>query len=254
MKTKASEKYKEIFKLKKLLELAGIPFDFYEMDAEARTLIPEWEHWHINYPSKEECVISVVEGFGTYGEQNDRLEIMNKTVLNNPDGEDRCITGYHTAEEAFNIIKKLESKRSKKSMKVIKMVDEETLEITEVMVPDKDSTEIAEYTVEGVPERLIRQALDCDPEEFATKYREYKTAEAEFNKLYDPFKTNLIKLHEAHPYLPKRVVVGGVTMTYVSPSTRTTLDSKKLKEEEPELAKKFTKTTEVKGTVRIEKI
>ena len=41
---KVSQKYKEIFKLKKMLEDAKIPFDFYERDAKVRAIIPEWEH------------------------------------------------------------------------------------------------------------------------------------------------------------------------------------------------------------------
>ena len=41
-------------------------------------------------------------------------------------------------------------------------------------------------------------------------------------------------------------------VTYVEPTTRTTIDSKKLKEELPAIAEKYTKTTVVKGSVRIE--
>lgn len=73
---KVSQKYKEIFRLKKMLEDAGIPFDFYERDTEVRAIIPEWEHWHINYPSKKGCIISAIEGTGTYGAEDDKLEIM----------------------------------------------------------------------------------------------------------------------------------------------------------------------------------
>lgn len=43
-------------------------------------------------------------------------------------------------------------------------------------------------------------------------------------------------------------------MTYVSPSTRSSIDSKKLKEEEPAIAEKFTKTTNVTASVRIEEL
>ena len=39
-----SKKYKEIFRLKKMLEDANIPFDFFEMDPEARKIMPEFEH------------------------------------------------------------------------------------------------------------------------------------------------------------------------------------------------------------------
>ena len=47
---------------------------------------------------------------------------------------------------------------------------------------------------------------------------------------------------------------GKVKLTHVSPSTRSTIDNKKLKEEEPELAKKFTKVTNVSASIRLEEI
>ena len=41
-------------------------------------------------------------------------------------------------------------------------------------------------------------------------------------------------------------------ITYVEPTTRESIDSKKLKEELPAIAKKYTKVSQVKGSVRIE--
>lgn len=41
-------------------------------------------------------------------------------------------------------------------------------------------------------------------------------------------------------------------ITYVEPTTRATIDSKKLKEELPAIAEKYTKISQVKGSVRIE--
>lgn len=41
-------------------------------------------------------------------------------------------------------------------------------------------------------------------------------------------------------------------ITYVEPTTRSTIDSKKLKEELPAVAEKYTKISQVKGSVRIE--
>jgi predicted phage-related endonuclease len=38
----------------------------------------------------------------------------------------------------------------------------------------------------------------------------------------------------------------------VEPTTRTTIDSKKLKEDLPAIAEKYSKTTVVKGSVRID--
>lgn len=131
-------------------------------------------------------------------------------------------------------------------MKVVKMIDEETLEMKDITVMEDENTKSIDDFIS-----MFGQALDGSSEEFAKKYRAYKQAEEEFNKMYEPFKANIIKLHEMHANLPKTVIVGGVKLTYVSPSVRTTIDSKKLKEEEPEIAKKFSKETKVNATIRL---
>lgn len=135
--------------------------------------------------------------------------------------------------------------------KTIRYVDEDTLEIIEKVVDD--GIECVDTDIDDMM-TLFRQALGCDPDEFATKYNDFKKAKAEFDEIYEPFKKNLIELHKANSGLPKSIVIGGVKATYVSPSTRSTIDSKKLKEEEPELAKKFTKTSKVSASIRLEEI
>lgn len=99
---------------------------------------------------------------------------------------------------------------------------------------------------------IIYETLDCKPNEFYKKYKNYKKAEAEFKKLYEPFKQNLLKIYETETEIPKSITIEGMKLTYVSASIRNSIDSKKLKEEEPELAKKFTKTTNVAATLKIE--
>ena len=106
-----SKKYKEIFRLKKMLEEANIPFDFFEIYPDARKIMPEFEHWHINYPNRNKFIISVIEGFGTYGEQDDKLEIMGG--LTEEEKEDCDVIGWLTAEEVFERIKKLEEEKEK---------------------------------------------------------------------------------------------------------------------------------------------
>lgn len=116
---------------------------------------------------------------------------------------------------------------------------------------------VLESKVQDEAERvsdLFRQALTCTPEEFSKRYMEFKEAKARFDEVYEAFKDNIIKLHETETELPKSILVDTVKLTYVAPSTRTTIDSKKLKEEEPELAKRFSKTSNVSATVRIEGI
>ena len=53
-------------------------------------------------------------------------------------------------------------------MKKIRVIDEDTLEIKEVIVKEDD--EKIELTDEGIVD-LFEQALNGDPDEFAQKYR-----------------------------------------------------------------------------------
>lgn len=110
-----SSKYKEIFRLKKMLEDAEIPFDFFdmnEMNPQARTIMPEFEHWHINYPNQANFIVSVIEGMGTYGEQDDKLEIMGGLTEEEKE-RGHAVIGWLTAEEVFNRIKELEEGNEK---------------------------------------------------------------------------------------------------------------------------------------------
>lgn len=164
--------------------------------------------------------------------------------------------------------------------KIIK-VNEDTFELTEVEidVPDEEVSKLekpvedvfawsAEDKVKDKLEKtekgplidegeMILAALGCGIDELNEKFRRWKRTEKEFKDIYEPFKTKLLELYDGQN-LPKNIVMGeagcGVKLTYVSPSTRSTIDSKKLKEEEPEIAKKFTKITDVGATVRIEEL
>lgn len=134
-------------------------------------------------------------------------------------------------------------------MKIIKVIDEDTLEMRDMVVEEDEKS-----PVDGMAD-IFRQALSCTSTVFAEKYKKFIEAKEQFDEIYEPFKANLLELHKSNPNLPKTVMIEGtVKVTYVSPSTRNTIDSKKLKEEEPELVKKFTKTSNVNATVRLEKI
>lgn len=131
---------------------------------------------------------------------------------------------------------------------VKKVVNEETLEMEEVI--------LEEYSQNGEPEShkmAILNALGCSPEEFSKLYKEYKDAEQKFRAVYDPFKLNLLSLYKDYDekLLPKTISIGDAKLTYVLPSTRTSIDSKKLKEEEPDIARKYTKITKVDATIRL---
>ena len=103
-------------------------------------------------------------------------------------------------------------------------------------------------------QEMIMTKANCDAEKFAEKYNAYMIAKMEFESLFEPVKKAIIDAHTYNSDIQNTMNLGGVKLTYVSPSTRTTIDSKKLKEEEPELAKKFTKITNVSATVRVDSI
>lgn len=135
-------------------------------------------------------------------------------------------------------------------MKTIKVIDEDTLEIKEVVVKDELTEEAADNVA-----KMFRQAMVCDSDEFAERYKAFKEAKARFDEVYEPFKLNLLSLYDEKPDTPKNVVVGGaVKLTYVSPNTRSSIDTKKLKEEEPAIAEKFMKTTNVSASIRLEEL
>ena len=84
----ADENYKEIFRLEQMLLSEDIPYDLHRY----------WDGWQIEYPNGEERVCSVIQHFGSYGSQDDLLEIMGITR----DGEP--VEGWLQAEDAFNRI------------------------------------------------------------------------------------------------------------------------------------------------------
>ena len=94
-----------------MLEKADIPFEFVECFGYDKRLLSEYpdimDHYQIFYPSKgEDQKISVIGGFGAYGSEQDRLEIMGGfTPWEEYDGRDNVI-GYLTANNVFNRIKR----------------------------------------------------------------------------------------------------------------------------------------------------
>lgn len=259
-------KYKEIYKLKKMLENAGIPFDWTENwgydEKEIKSLreiAPDLiEHYQICYPKGsfihcENRWISVIEGFCTYGAEKDKLEIMGG-LTSKEKREEGDVIGWLTADDVYQRIKNHWKEHKNMRKKIIK-IDDETFKITETYIDVADEEakdEAVEDTISGYTDALIK-TMGCTSDEFYSKYKAMKKAEEEFKAIYEPLKAKVIELHETQN-LPKNVIVGGAKLTYVSPSMRIGIDSKKLKEEEPEIAKKFTKTTRVAATVKIEDI
>lgn len=101
------KKYKEIFKLKALLDEADIPY-------ELSIANPESEYvggFHLCYPKFDhisngfkERVCSVIEHGGSYGNEEDLLEIMG--LLTAEEEKEGSVRGYLTAENVYKRIRK----------------------------------------------------------------------------------------------------------------------------------------------------
>lgn len=90
------EKYNEIIRLKKMLTQHGIPFDFSEFHG----------GYHICYPSKDKVICSVIEHDGSYGREEDELEIQGLLTEQELKETDDTVLGYLAAEDVFARINK----------------------------------------------------------------------------------------------------------------------------------------------------
>jgi hypothetical protein len=96
-------KYTEIFKLRELLKEAGIPYEMNDRNSwfAGSVLVEDWG-WQVLYPSKKDEIISVIEGYGTYGEGQDLLEIMG--LLTEDEEKDDQVVGHLSADDVFGRI------------------------------------------------------------------------------------------------------------------------------------------------------
>lgn len=101
----------EIKKLALMLDAARIPFAFtrrFDYPYE-----PEQSSYHLEYPTTFERgsvhdginrVCSVVQGYGTFGMEENKLEIMG--LIESEEMDDSVVLGHLTAEDVFNRISK----------------------------------------------------------------------------------------------------------------------------------------------------
>lgn len=99
-------KYTEIFKLKEMLEAEHIPFVFKDLSTPHDFLYDLGERYQLCYPDgkSKTRICSVIEGKGTYGAEEDKLEIMG--LLTDDELKHDDVVGYLTAEDVFERIKK----------------------------------------------------------------------------------------------------------------------------------------------------
>ena len=88
------ECYKEIFKLRDMLDNAGIPYMFDNGFMNGGALA---------YPNRENMVCSAIEHDGSYGRHEDKIEIMG--LLTDEESEYDSVLGHLSADEVFKRIK-----------------------------------------------------------------------------------------------------------------------------------------------------
>lgn len=88
------ECYKEIFKLRDMLDNAGIPYMFENGFMNGGALA---------YPNRENMVCSAIEHDGSYGRHEDKIEIMG--LLTDEESEYDGVLGHLSADEVFIRIK-----------------------------------------------------------------------------------------------------------------------------------------------------
>lgn len=95
------QNYKEIFKLKNLLDINNIPYTIE---------IGYLNGAVITYPDNVDTICSVIEHDGSYGRHDDKLEIMG--LLTEKEETHDKVVGWLTATEVFKRIKEHYNKKA----------------------------------------------------------------------------------------------------------------------------------------------
>ena len=98
--------YKEILRLKEMLEKANIPFEFTDDFFGAKRTANKFLSTRRFYPAYQirlNKYLDVIEHFGSYGQENDLLEIMGGLTIE--ELENDSVLGFLTAEEVFKRFK-----------------------------------------------------------------------------------------------------------------------------------------------------
>lgn len=98
--------YKEIFKLKVMLDKANIPYEFRDRSYSVKSINYKFILFQIIVynPTDSDRLISVIQGNGTIGNEQDLLEIMG--CLTTREEKYDSVVGYLTAKEVYKRIRK----------------------------------------------------------------------------------------------------------------------------------------------------
>ena len=131
--------------------------------------------------------------------------------------------------------------------------------------PKNKDLEIVE--VPRIPKEEIERLLECERncEIYQPKTVELATVSAEISTKISQAIQTIEKLEEVVKLFREAVLSemqlkgikkfdnGEISITYIEPTTRVSIDSKKLKEELPDVYKKYSKVSDVKASVKISK-
>ena len=88
------------------------------------------------------------------------------------------------------------------------------------------------------------------PEDFAKDYKKFQKMKIQIEEMEKQIKDKMLKIFEEHPdTIGKYIRSNGVKFTYKIGYDRTSVDSKKLQEEYPDVYKKCKKVSKVKPTI-----
>lgn len=89
--------------------------------------------------------------------------------------------------------------------------------------------------------------------EVLEKIRNYESIKAKMDVMYDQLKSELLEAVESFNAVANSHVENNfvVQIRYNKPTTRTTVDSKKLKEQHPDIYKNYSKVSNVKSSISL---
>ena len=131
----------------------------------------------------------------------------------------------------------------------------------------KDAEDLDLISVPRIPKEEIERLLECERscEIYQPKTVELATVNAEISTKISQTIEAIEKLEEVVKLFKEAVLSemqlkgikkfdnGEISITYIEPTTRVSIDSKKLKEELPDVYKKYSKVSDVKASVKISK-
>lgn len=130
-----------------------------------------------------------------------------------------------------------------------KFVTDNDLWPVDFNLPDDESANAWNKALTGI---TFKTAVPALPKETLSVLQQLQEIEVQAKKIDDQktaLKENLLAAMEKHGVEKWDNEV--MTVTYVKPTTKTSIDSAKLKKDMPEVAKKYSKTSNVKSSIRI---